>query len=187
MNYAKLAFSEAVKKLQEQNGSRANYKRMERFTSKEGLTPNEIKMIEVMDHFYMASIGENGFPYIQHRGGPKGFLKVLDSQKLAFLDFSGNMQYISVGNVKTNNKISLILVDYIKKARLKIYAESEVLSLQENTEMVRKLDLEEYNYRPERIIVFHIKAFDWNCPQHIIPRYTVAEIEEVLASQNKKY
>ena len=184
MNYAKLAFSDAVKKLQEQNGSRANYERMERFTSKEGLTPNEINMIEAMDHFYIASIGENGFPYIQHRGGPIGFLKVLDPQNLAFLDFSGNMQYISVGNVKTNNKVSLILVDYTKKARLKIYAESEVLSLQENPELARKLKLEEYKYRPERIMVFHIKAFDWNCPQHITPRYTEAEIEEVLASQN---
>lgn len=184
MNYAKLAFSDAVKNLQEQNGSRANYERMERFTSKVGLTPNEINMIEEMDHFYMASIGENGFPYIQHRGGPIGFLKVLDLKKLAFLDFSGNKQYISVGNVKTNNKVSLILVDYTKKARLKIYAESKVLSLKENPELAEKLKLEGYKYRPERIMVFHIKAFDWNCPQHIMPRYTEAEIEEVLASQN---
>lgn len=184
MNYANLAFTNAVKKLQEQNGSRTSYERMERFTSKEGLTPNEIKMIEEMDHFYLASIGENGFPYIQHRGGPKGFLKVLDPQKLAFLDFSGNKQYISVGNIKTNNKVSLILVDYTKKARLKIYAESEVLSLQENPELAEKLELEGYKYRPERIMVFHIKAFDWNCPQHITPRYTVEEIEEIFASQN---
>jgi predicted pyridoxine 5'-phosphate oxidase superfamily flavin-nucleotide-binding protein len=186
MNYAKLAFTDAVKKLQEQKGSRANYERMERFTSKEGLTPNEINMIEAMDHFYMASIGENDFPYIQHRGGPKGFLKVLNPQKLAFLDFSGNMQYISVGNVETNNKVSLILVDYTKKARLKIYAESEVLSLQENPDMAEKLELEGYKYNPERIMVFHIKAFDWNCPQHITPRYTETEIEEILGSQNNE-
>ena len=186
MNYANLAFTDAVKKLQEQKGSRANYERMEKFTSKEGLTENEIGMIEEMDHFYMASFGENEFPYIQHRGGPKGFLKVLNPQKLAFLDFSGNMQYISVGNVKTNNNVSLILVDYTRKARLKIYAEAEVLSLDENPELAEKLELEGYKYRPERIMVFHIKAFDWNCPQHITPRYTEAEIEEVLATQNGK-
>ncbi len=186
MNYANLAFTDAVKKLQEQKGSRANYERMERFTSKDGLTPNEINIIEAMDHFYMASIGENDFPYIQHRGGPKGFLRVLNPKELAFLDFSGNMQYISVGNIKTKNKVSLILVDYTKKARLKIYAESEVLSLQENPDLAEKLELEGYKYNPERIMVFHIKAFDWNCPQHITPRYTETEIEEVLGSQNNK-
>jgi predicted pyridoxine 5'-phosphate oxidase superfamily flavin-nucleotide-binding protein len=183
MNYAKLAFTDAVKKLQEQNGSRNSYERMERHSSKEGLTPNEIGMIEAMDHFYMASFGENDFPYIQHRGGPKGFLKVIDPQTLAFLDFSGNKQYISVGNVKTNNKVSLILVDYPRKARLKIYAKSEVLSLEENRDLEEKLKLEAYQYRPERIIIFHIKAFDWNCPQHITPRFTTEEIEEVLDSQ----
>lgn len=183
MNYAKLAFTDAVKKLQEQNGSRANYERMERFASKEGLTTNEIHMIQAMDHFYMASIGENGFPYIQHRGGPKGFLKVLDPQKLAFLDFSGNKQYISVGNVNINQNTSLILMDYTKKARLKIYAESKILSLQENPQLALKLDLEGYKFQPERIILFHIKAFDWNCPQHITPRYTIPEIENILASQ----
>jgi len=184
MNYANLAFTDSIKELQEQNGSRANYERMERFTSKEGLTPNEVKMIEAMDHFYMASFGENDFPYIQHRGGPKGFLKVLDPKKLAFLDFSGNLQYISAGNVKTNKNISLILVNYLRKARLKIYAEAEVLPLQQNPELVKRLELEGYKYRAERIMVFHIKAFDWNCPQHITPRYTTEEIEELFALQN---
>ena len=182
MNYQNLAFTDAIKKLQEENGSRSSYERMEKYSSKEGLTLNEIGMIETRDSFYMASFGENGFPYIQHRGGPKGFLKVLDAQTLAFFDFSGNKQYISVGNVKTNNKISLILLDYPKKARLKIYAETEVLSLSENPELAEKLKLEDYKYRPERIIIFNIKAFDWNCPQHITPRYTAEEVEEILAS-----
>ena len=183
MNYANLAFTDAIKKLQEEKGSRSNYERMEKYSSKEGLTPNEIGMIQGQNSFYMASFGENDFPYIQHRGGPKGFLKVLNNKTLAFLDFSGNMQYISVGNVKTNNKVSLILVDYPRKARLKIYAETEVLSLEDNSEMLEKLKLEDYKYRPERIMVFNIKAFDWNCPQHITPRYTTEEVEEILASQ----
>jgi predicted pyridoxine 5'-phosphate oxidase superfamily flavin-nucleotide-binding protein len=186
MNYAKLAFTDAVKALQTEKGSRSNYERMERFTSKNGLTPNEMAMIANQDHFYLASVGENGFPYIQHRGGPKGFLKVLDAQTLAFLDFSGNMQYISTGNITTNNKVSLILVDYPKRARLKIYAEAEILPLADNQELVEKLSLENYKYRPERIIRFHIKAFDWNCPQHITPRFTLEEVEAVFARQSGK-
>ena len=186
MNYANLAFTDAVKKLQAQNGSRDNYEKMEKYSSKEGLTPREINIIKERDSFYMASIGKNGFPYIQHRGGPKGFLKALDSKTLAFLDFSGNMQYISVGNMETNNKVSLILVDYPRKARLKIYAEAEVLSLDENPKLMKNLTLGNYKYRPERIMVFHIKAFDWNCPQHITPRYTVEEVEQILASQKEK-
>ncbi len=183
MNYPKLAFTDAIKKLQEQHGSRNNYDRMERYSSTEGLTSREINMIAARNSFYMASFGKNGFPYIQHRGGPKGFLKVLDAQSLAFLDFKGNMQYISVGNIKTDNKIALIMVDYPAKARLKIYAEAEVVSLQENPDLEKKLKIEGYNYRPERIMLFHVKAFDWNCPQHITPRYTVEEIEEVFAPQ----
>jgi predicted pyridoxine 5'-phosphate oxidase superfamily flavin-nucleotide-binding protein len=186
MNYANLAFTDAIKKMQEENGSRSNYERMEKYTSKEGLTSNEIGMIAGQNSFYLASFGENGFPYIQHRGGPKGFLKVLDNKTLAFLDFSGNMQYISVGNMETNNKVSLILVDYPRKARLKIYAEAEVLSLDENPKLMKNLTLGNYKYRPERIMVFHIKAFDWNCPQHITPRYTVEEVEQILASQKEK-
>ena len=183
MNYANLAFTDAVKKLQSQNGSRDNYEKMEKYSSKDGLSPKEIDIIEARDSFYLASFGENGFPYIQHRGGPKGFLKVLDSKTLAFLDFSGNRQYISVGNIKTNNKVSLILIDYPQKSRLKIYAEAKTLSLAENPDLAKKLDLEGYKYRPERIMVLHVKAFDWNCPQHITPRYTIQEIEQAFAPQ----
>ena len=180
MNYAKLAFTSSIKKLQEQFGSRHNYERMEHFVSSDGLTPREAQLIAERDSFYVASIGENEFPYIQHRGGPKGFLKVLDDKTLGFLDFSGNMQYITVGNIQTNNRVSLILVDYPRKSRLKIYAEAEVKSLDEAPELVEKLELDGYKHRPERIILYHIKAFDWNCPQHITPRYTEEEITAVL-------
>lgn len=181
MNYAKLAFTDAIKKIQEQQGSRKSYERMERFNSKEGLTPNEIGMIESRDSFYLASIGENGFPYIQHRGGPKGFLKVITPKTLGFLDFSGNMQYISVGNIATNNKVSLILMDYPQRARLKIYAEVAIHTLEDDPNLTKSLSLENYKHRPERIMVFHIKAFDWNCPQHITPRYTAEEVDAILA------
>lgn len=182
MNYAKTAFSEAVRKLQEKYGSRTNYARMEQI-DRSGLDFNEIQFISERDGFYMSSIGESGFPYIQYRGGPKGFLKVLDTETLAFLDFRGNMQFISTGNISENNKVALFLMDYAQKARLKIYAEAEVLDIQENRELAEKLSLENYKAKPERIMLLKVKAYDWNCPQHITPKYSVEEIQEAFEAQ----
>ncbi len=182
-NFAEIAFTTAVKEMQEKLGSRASYARMEKSTYVDGLTENEIYFIAQRDSFYMASIGENNYPYIQHRGGPKGFLKVLDKKRLGFIDFSGNRQYISVGNFATNNNVALIIVDYPARARLKILAKAEIVELEDNRALFDLLDLKEYKFRPERMIVLNIEAYDWNCPQHIIPRYTVAEIEEAFASQ----
>jgi len=184
-NYAELAFTAAVKVLQEKNGSRRGYDRMEKFGVVDGLTDNEINFIEDRDSFYMASLGENEFPYIQHRGGPKGFLKVLDSKKLGFIDFTGNKQYISTGNIATNRNVSLIMLDYPSRARLKIYAKAEVVELIDEPELYESLDLNDYKFRPERMIVFHIEAYDWNCPQHITPRYTIDEINQAFAPQQE--
>ncbi|POY41326.1 pyridoxamine 5'-phosphate oxidase [Flavobacterium alvei] len=176
-NFAEIAFSDAVKKLQEEHGSRKGYERMEKFNVIDGLSENEMGFIANRDSFYLASIGEKNYPYIQHRGGPKGFLKVLDKDTIGFIDFSGNKQYISVGNFATNNNAALILVDYPARARLKIFAKAEIAELKDNPQLLAKLDLGEYEFRPERIILFHIEAFDWNCPQHIKPRFTVEEIQ----------
>ena len=156
---------------------------MEQRTWLDGLTENEEDFIVQRDSFYMASIGENGFPYIQHRGGPKGFLKVLDAKRLGFIDFKGNMQFITVGNLVTNNNVALILVDYPAKARLKIYARAEIVELADNPDLYNVLDLSDYKFRPERMMVLHIEAYDWNCPQHIVPRYTIQEIEAAMAPQ----
>jgi predicted pyridoxine 5'-phosphate oxidase superfamily flavin-nucleotide-binding protein len=150
------------------------------------LTENEIDFIAERDSFYMASIGDNNFPYIQHRGGPKGFLRVLDAKRLGFIDFKGNMQYITVGNLATNNNVALIMVDYPARARLKIYAKAEIVELKDNPSLYDALDLEEYKFRPERMMVLNIEAYDWNCPQHITPRYTVNDIEEAFASQRNQ-
>ena len=182
-NFAEIGFSSAAKKLQEKYGSRANYARMERQTFYEGLTKFEESFISQRDSFYMATVGENGFPYIQHRGGPKGFLKVLDANRLGFIDFSGNMQYISLGNLATNNKVALFLVDYPNKKRLKIYAKAEIVEIKDDPALHKLLDLENYKFRPERMMVLHVEAYDWNCPQHITPRFTAEEIEEVLQPQ----
>jgi predicted pyridoxine 5'-phosphate oxidase superfamily flavin-nucleotide-binding protein len=182
MNYSAIAFSEAAKKIQEKAGSRANYARMDKQPQQDDLTENEIDFISGRDSFYMATVGENGFPYIQFRGGPKGFLKVLDGKRLGFIDFRGNMQYISAGNLATNNKVALILLDYPAKARLKIYAEAEIIELKDNPTLFNQLNLDDYKFRPERMMVLQVKAFSWNCPQHITPRYTLEEIEEGFAS-----
>jgi len=184
-NFAEIAFTEAVKKLQEKHGSRNSYERMEKFNVVDGLTSNETTFINNLDSFYLASIGVKKFPYIQHRGGPKGFLKVLDSKRLGFIDFTGNKQYVSVGNMATNNNVSLIMIDYPTKTRLKIFAKAEVVELEGNPELYNVLDLKDYKFRPERMMVFHIEAYDWNCPQHIIPRYTVEEIQQSFLPQQQ--
>lgn len=182
-NFASLAFTDAVKAMQEKAGSRSSYARMERDVYVDGLTENEIGFIAERDSFYMASIGTNNFPYIQHRGGPKGFLKVLDEKRIGFIDFRGNMQYITVGNMATNHNVALIMVDYPARARLKILARAEIVELKDDPALLELLDLEDYKFRPERMMVFHIEAYDWNCPQHITPRYTVEEIENAFAGQ----
>jgi len=182
-NFAEIAFTDAVKELQEKHGSRKGYERMEKFNVIDGLSGNEVGFIEDRDSFYLASIGDKNFPYIQHRGGPKGFVKVLDKHTIGFIDFSGNKQYISVGNFATNNNVALIMLDYPARARLKILAKAEIIELDENPELLASLDLGEYKYRPERMMLFHIEAYDWNCPQHITPRFTVDEIKIALQPQ----
>src|SRR3954453_1713082 len=117
-NYGSLAFTAAVKEMADKAGSRATYARIEKSSYADGLTESEIDFISQRDSFYMATIGENGYPYIQHRGGPKGFLKVLDPKRLGIIDFKGNSQYISVGNIATHNNVALIMVDYPARARL---------------------------------------------------------------------
>ncbi len=185
MNYGKIAFSEASKNFQERYGSRASHARMEQFKNPEGLTENEEDFIANQDNFYMATLGSNGFPYIQFRGGPKGFLKMLDEKTLGFIDFGGNKQYISAGNMMTNNKVALFLLDQAAKARLKIYAEAEVLEIENNEDLFYKLKLDGYKHQPERIILLHVKAYDWNCPQHITERYTLEEISEEFSAQHE--
>ena len=182
-NFAALAFTDTIKAIQEKTGSRASYARMERDSYVDGLTENEIGFIAQRDSFYLASIGENNFPYIQHRGGPKGFLKVLDAKRIGFIDFRGNMQYISTGNIATNNNVALIMVDYPARARLKILAKAEIVGLIDDPSLYDLLDLDDYKFKPEHMMIFNIEAYDWNCPQHITAKYTVEDIEEVFAGQ----
>jgi predicted pyridoxine 5'-phosphate oxidase superfamily flavin-nucleotide-binding protein len=185
MNYSELAFTNVIKTIQEKLGSRTAYERVEKMSYVDGLTEMEMGFIDEMDSFYMASFGENEFPYIQHRGGPKGFIKVIDESTIGIVDFSGNRQYISVGNISKNPKVALILVSYPMRARLKIYAEAEIVEIQDNPKLFQELSPEGYKFKPERLMLFHIKAYDWNCPQHITPKYSIPEMQELLEPKNQ--
>ncbi|MBB6109474.1 pyridoxamine 5'-phosphate oxidase family protein [Mucilaginibacter lappiensis] len=185
MNYPKMAFTDAVKDFQERYGSRASYGRMEEHRYTDGLTESEEEFIARQDNFYMSTISESGYPYIQFRGGPKGFLKVVDSETLGFIDFGGNKQYISTGNLVTNNKAALFLLDQAARTRLKIFAEATIPPIEGNSELYDKLNLEDYKFKAERIILFKVKAYDWNCPQHITPRYTLEEIQDEFMAQHE--
>ena len=178
-NFTKFAFTENVKKVQEQYGTRHSYARMETSGDRFILTPNEISFIQSRDSFYMGTVGDNGWPYVQFRGGPKGFLKVIDDTTIAYVDFRGNGQYISTGNINTSNKTSLFLMDYPSQRRLKIWAESTIIEANENEKLLKQLQMDGYKARLERLVVFKIQAYDWNCPQHITPRYTANEITQM--------
>ncbi len=143
---------------------------------------NEAAFIAARDSFYLASVSESGWPYVQHRGGPPGFLKVLDDRTLAFADFAGNRQYISLGNVGADDRVALILMDYPNRARLKILAHMQVRDLTTDPTLVERLLTPGYKGKVERAFVLTLEAFDWNCPQHITPRFTGAEIEPVVTA-----
>ncbi|MGF9564486.1 pyridoxamine 5'-phosphate oxidase family protein [Neorhizobium sp. JUb45] len=144
------------------------------------LSENEIAFIASRDSFYMASVSETGWPYVQHRGGKAGFLKVVDERTMAFADYRGNRQYISAGNLAVNDRACLFLMDYARRARLKIYAHVERLSLDAEPELTELVSDPTYKGRAERVFKLRLEAFDWNCPQHITPRYTEQQIEQAV-------
>ncbi len=143
-------------------------------------TENEAAFIAERDSFYMASVSETGWPYVQHRGGPPGFLKLIDAQTLAFADYRGNRQYISTGNLAANDKACLFLVDYPRRARLKIYARVDILDVEADPALTQAVETPGYRAKIERIYRLHLAAFDWNCPQHITPRFTEREIADAF-------
>ena len=175
--YAEIAFTNAVKSVQQTMGSRNAYARRESGLDSHGrLGPNEVNFIVERDSFYIASVSETGWPYIQFRGGPIGFLRVLDDQTLGFADFQGNRQYITFGNVTTNDRVALFLMDYPNRRRLKIFGR---MSLSDGDLKLRKKSVaSSYDATVEHEFRIEVAAFDWNCPRHITPRFTEAEIVE---------
>lgn len=176
----------SVQAAQAANGARKIWERFEGERTSARFTENEAAFIAERDSFYLASVSESGWPYVQHRGGPRGFLRVLDETTLGFADYRGNRQYISLGNVAANDRVALILMDYPNQARLKILAHMEVRDLAADSELAAGLTDPGYKGRPERAFVLKLEAFDWNCPQHITRRFTGPEIEMVLGPMRQR-
>ncbi len=174
-----IAFTPAVKAAQEQRGSREAYARTEQRNGWQNtVTPDLAEFIGERDSLYLATASADGQPYIQHRGGPQGFLKVLDEHTLAFADFAGNAQYISIGNLDENDKVFIFLMDYPNRRRIKIWGTAKVVA--GDDELLSRLIDSDYRGRPQRVFVFQVQAWDVNCPQHIKPRWTEEEIAPVI-------
>jgi predicted pyridoxine 5'-phosphate oxidase superfamily flavin-nucleotide-binding protein len=180
--FAELAFTPLVKEQQKQHGSRHLYERMERSNDPgDSLGPYERAFIEASDGFYMASVTETGWPYIQYRGGLKGFLHILDDRILGFADLRGNKQYISVGNLQHEDRVALFFMDYPHQTRLKILGRAKVHEGDDEArKLIDQLRMPEEKTPAERAMLIHIEGFDWNCPQHITPRYTEEELGKAL-------
>lgn len=183
-SFADIAFTDGVRTFQARMGSRDQYAPLDRVEAHGvELSDQEAEFIAARDGFYQASVGETGWPYVQFRGGPAGLLKVLDSRTIGYADFRGNVQYISAGNLQADGRVSLILMDYANRRRLKVWGRARLIDAREDEGWLDRLELPSYRARVERAVIISVEAFDWNCPQHITPRYTAAEIEASAAGQ----
>jgi predicted pyridoxine 5'-phosphate oxidase superfamily flavin-nucleotide-binding protein len=180
--FAEIAFTPSVKEAQSRYVSRRANQAFEDAEDREDeFSEMEREFIESRDSFYQATVSETGWPYVQFRGGLPGFLKVIDARTLGFADFRGNVQYLSVGNINADGRIALILMDYPHRRRLKIWGRARIVHEADEPALLTALKVPGYKARVERAIVIRIEAFDWNCPQHITPRFTEAEVKAAMA------
>lgn len=180
--FSEIAFTDSVRSMQTRYGSRQAYAKFDFAEDRrDRLSEHEIEFLAERDSFYLATVGENGWPYVQHRGGPKGFLKVLDDKTIGFADFRGNKQYISIGNLSTDDRVSLFIMDYPNRQRLKLWARARIIQEDEDAAIIAQLEVPGYQARVEHGILLTIEALDWNCPQHITPRYSKAEVDGLVA------
>jgi predicted pyridoxine 5'-phosphate oxidase superfamily flavin-nucleotide-binding protein len=181
--FAQIAFTESVREAQTANGSREAYASWDSGPDiQNSLTEREATFIAERDSFYMATVSETGWPYVQHRGGPVGFVRILNEKMFGFNDYTGNRQYVSVGNMNKDDRVSLFFMDYPNRQRLKLLGRSRLVKKDEH-ELLDQLKVTDYRARVERAFVITIEAFDWNCPQHITPRFTESQIKQ--RNQNK--
>lgn len=180
--FTEFAFTESVRKMQKEQGSTGVVSALllDQADSFDCFSRNEKDFITERDGFYQATVSESGWPYVQFRGGPAGFLKVLDAKTLAYADFSGNRQYMSDGNLKSNDRVALILMDYSSQRRLKVWGRAELIEKKDNPELIQEVHVEGYRALPERVVRITLEAFDWNCPRHITPRFTQEEFQPAL-------
>lgn len=180
--FSDLAFTPDVRAQQSRMGSRSAYARLDHAEDRrDALTERESEFIEQRDGFYQATVSQTGWPYVQFRGGPAGFLKVLDPRTLAYADLRGNRQYVSVGNLQRNDRVSLILMDYAQQRRLKIMGRVRLVEAAEDAALMARLAMPGETTPVERAVVITVEAYDWNCPQHITPRFTEEEIRAAVA------
>jgi uncharacterized protein len=187
--FADIAFTPSVKAAQQRDGSRAGYARNFEGVaepSNDRLDNAEVEFIVAQRSFYMATVSETGWPYLQHRGGPRGFLKVLDAKTLAFADYAGNRQLISVGNLAVNDRVALILMDYAQRVRLKVLGRLAVTDLSAHEALASTLVDSAYRARPQRAMVITIEGFDWNCPQHIPVRIDAEDVQRALDERDAR-
>jgi len=174
-----IAFTPSVKEVQERLGSRKSYAQMEENGGWEStVTPELADFLVERDSFYLGTASAGGQPYIQHRGGPKGFLKVIDERTLGFADFGGNHQYITLGNLAENDRAFLFLMDYAHRRRVKVWGRARVV--ENDPDLIKRLSVPGSRGRPERAILFHVEAWDVNCPQHITRRYSEGEVAQLI-------
>ena len=178
--FREIATTPSVKAAQAANGVAEYWEHLTSTRTRDRFTEAELAFIAERDSFYIATSSENGWPYIQHRGGPKGFLRVLDDKTLAFADYRGNRQYITTGNLAANDRVCLFLMDYPRRGRLKVYARAEVKEVRDDASLVDRFAIPGYKAKVERVMILHLEAFDWNCSQHITPRFTEEELAEAL-------
>ncbi len=181
-NYRHILFSDAVKRLQEEHGSRAAYLKLDAGAdgTPDALTAKELDYIALRDSFYMASVTADGWPYMQHRGGPAGFLRPITGNRIGFADYRGNRQYISTANLAGNDRVSLFLMDYPNKDRLKLVGHAHSIELADDPALVTSLMPDGYRAVPERAFLIDVIGWEWNCSQHITPRFTEAEIAAAI-------
>jgi hypothetical protein len=181
--FAEITFTPEVLAEQRRQGSASGYAKF--LTSQaapaDAIGPAEAEFIARRDGFYQATVSETGWPYVQFRGGPRGFLKVLDDKTIAFADFRGNRQYLSVGNLKGDGRIAMILMDYPNRRRLKVWGTAKIVEAADDPELIARLHDPAYKAQAERALVITVAALDWNCPQHIPERYTLEELEPALS------
>jgi predicted pyridoxine 5'-phosphate oxidase superfamily flavin-nucleotide-binding protein len=179
-----VAFTPSVKAVQDRKGSRASYHKTEVRGWRTEITPDLVEFIGAQTSFMLATASADGQPYIQHRGGPAGFLRVLDNKTLAFADFAGNRQYITQGNLAENPKAYIFLIDYLNRRRIKLWGTARVV--ENDPELLAKLMPEGYVARPEQVVVFSLSLWDTNCPQHIPQKLDLADVVQVVAERDKR-
>lgn len=177
--YSEILFTPGVEAAQQRYGSRSQGARLRELgPPNDHLSETERAFIEARDGFYLASVSESGWPYLQFRGGPSGFVRVLDGKTLGYADFRGNRQYISTGNIDSDGRVALMFMDYAHRRRMKLLGRARIVDAAADPALVARLSVADYRARVERAVLITVEAFDWNCPQHIAPRYTAAEVSD---------